>query len=48
MRLVKYRCVHCGNVLLRESTKQWVKSFCDITGKTAHLQRIKRSRKGAK
>lgn len=42
MRARKYRCVHCGKVLLRESNKQWVKSMCDATGKTAHLQRVMR------
>lgn len=40
MKPRKYRCVHCGKVLLRESNKQWVKSTCDTTGKTVHMQRV--------
>ena len=38
--LASYRCVHCGKVTIRESDKQWVKSYCVVIGKTVHLQRI--------
>lgn len=40
MRPAKYRCVHCGKKVRRESAKQWVKSYCDDTGRTVHLQRV--------
>ncbi|MEJ7932557.1 hypothetical protein WG922_21485 [Ramlibacter sp. AN1015] len=35
-----YRCVHCGRVVLRESVKAWVRSFCERTGRTVHLLRV--------
>lgn len=37
----KYRCPHCGKVEIRECSKAWVKSYCDKTGKTVHMQKIK-------
>jgi phage FluMu protein Com len=36
----RYRCVHCGQVLLRESRKRWIKSYCDRTGRYVRLQRV--------
>ncbi len=27
----RYRCVHCGRILERDSTKAWVKSVCVAT-----------------
>lgn len=34
----KYRCKHCGSVVERKSAKQWVKSYCDASDRTVHLQ----------
>lgn len=35
-----YRCARCKTFQKRPSTKQWVKSFCERTGKTTHLIRV--------
>lgn len=35
-----YLCVHCLKQVERESEKQWVKSYCEKTGKTVHLQKL--------
>ena len=35
--MAKYHCKHCGKTVERDSDKQWVKSYCDATGKTVHL-----------
>lgn len=34
-----YRCAHCGKVVERDSDKAWVRSYCEDTGRTVHLQR---------
>lgn len=34
-----YRCRHCGRVVKRKSTKQWVKSYCGKSGRDVHLVR---------
>lgn len=36
----RYRCVHCGKIVTRQSDKAWVKSYCEKTGRTVHLLRI--------
>lgn len=36
----RYRCVHCERILKRDSEKQWVQSFCVVTGRNVHLQRL--------
>jgi hypothetical protein len=36
-----YRCNHCGKTVLRDSTKAWVRSFCETTGRHVHLVRVK-------
>jgi len=36
-----YRCKHCGKVVLRLSTKAWIKSYCELTGKDVRLVRVK-------
>lgn len=36
----KYKCNKCGKIILRNSTKYWIKSFCEETGKDARLYRI--------
>ena len=33
----KYKCKHCGHIVKRESDKQWIKSYCDTTGKSVRL-----------
>lgn len=33
----KYRCKHCGKIVLRDSNKAWIKSYCEKTGKNVHL-----------
>ena len=38
----KYRCVHCGKIILRNSNKAWVESYCDKKDRMVHLQRVKR------
>jgi len=37
---MKYRCPACGVILERDSKKMWVKSYCDVAGRTARLQRV--------
>ena len=39
--MAKYKCVHCNQIVERESNKKWIPSYCDITGKDVRLQRIK-------
>ena len=36
-KLNTYRCGQCGKIVKRESTKKWIKSYCDATGKNARL-----------
>ena len=36
----KYKCKHCGQVVFRDSDKQWVKSYCCMADKTVHLLRV--------
>ena len=36
-----YYCVHCNKIAWRDSNKEWVKSYCEQTGKTVHLQKAK-------
>lgn len=36
----KYRCVHCKKIMERESSKRWIKSFCNETGKRVRLQKL--------
>lgn len=42
----EYRCKHCGKVVERDSTKAWIESMCDATGKTVHLTRVTRADEG--
>jgi hypothetical protein len=39
MKTNKYKCVHCKKVVERDSSKQWIKSYCVETGKTVRLQK---------
>ena len=38
--MAKYRCKHCRKIMDRDSDKQWIKSYCETTGKNARLQRV--------
>lgn len=35
-----YQCKHCGKVVRRDSSRKWIKSYCDKTGKSVHLMRV--------
>lgn len=35
-----YRCNCCGGIYERESEKNWIKSYCEKTGRDARLYRI--------
>lgn len=39
-RFPLYRCVHCGLVTERQSSKKWIKSQCDTEGREVRLQRV--------
>ena len=34
---MKYRCPHCGKTVKRDSSKAWIKSYCEKTGKNTRL-----------
>ena len=36
----KYRCPLCKKIMLRESNKQIVESFCEKIGKTARMVKV--------
>jgi len=38
---MKYFCKACQKIVRRPSTKAWIKSFCESTGKTVRLYRAK-------
>ena len=40
--MAKYACKHCGQILERDSKKQWIKSYCSGSGKNVRLQRKKK------
>jgi len=33
----KYRCIHCGKIVKRNSAKKWIASDCVTTDKKVHL-----------
>lgn len=33
----QYHCKHCGKTIDRDSSKQWIKSYCDEAGKDVRL-----------
>jgi len=35
----KYRCNACGKTVMRESSKRWMKSLCEATGKDVRIWR---------
>jgi len=37
----KYRCPHCEQVVKRESTKKWIKSYCTGLERYVRLQLVK-------
>jgi len=44
--MAKYQCPLCKKIVERESMKQWIKSYCEKTGKNTRLQRIKSEKEG--
>lgn len=38
--MTKYKCKHCGEIVLRDSEKAWIKSLCFVAQKTVHLTRM--------
>ena len=36
-----YKCSKCGQILFRNSDKQWIKSYCSKTGLNTRIWRIK-------
>ena len=36
----EYRCNHCGQTVRRDSTKRWIESYCEETGRDTRLWRI--------
>lgn len=38
-----YRCPACGQVIIREGTKAWRKSYCESRDRYARLQRLNQS-----
>lgn len=40
-----YHCPACDRCYTRDSNKQWIKSFCDRTGRYARLQLVQKKRK---
>jgi ribosomal protein L37AE/L43A len=32
-----YRCPACGKTVLRKSSKQWIKSLCEATGRDVRI-----------
>lgn len=41
MKKNKYRCKHCNKIVKRESTKQWINSYCSTTNKTVRITIVK-------
>jgi phage FluMu protein Com len=37
----KYKCKHCGKAITRQSSKQWIKSYCETAGKSVRITIIK-------
>lgn len=37
----QYKCKHCLIIVERESTKQWIKSYCSLEGRNTHLMLLK-------
>lgn len=45
---MKYRCNVCGQIVGRDSRKQWLKSYCQNMNKQARLYRMRSMRKKKK
>lgn len=43
-----YKCKHCGKVVTRESSKAWIKSYCDERGINTRLVKINKIKGGKK
>jgi hypothetical protein len=37
-----YICNHCGYIRKERSTKKWIDSYCDKTGRDVHLMRVEK------
>lgn len=37
---VPYRCSQCKKTMLRDSTKKWIKSYCESVGTWSRLMRV--------
>ena len=35
----KYKCPHCNKIVLRNSDKKWIGSYCEEKGKNVRLQK---------
>lgn len=42
-KMAKYKCKHCGQVVEIKSDKQWVRSYCEGTGKNVHLVKVSKN-----
>lgn len=40
----RYLCKHCGQIVKRDSDKQWIKSWCVETNKEVRLYKIKKKK----
>ena len=40
----KYKCPLCGKTIKRNSSKEWIKSFCTATGRDTRLIIIKKKK----
>ena len=40
MAINRYKCRLCGKVVKRESTKVWIKSYCEEKGEMTRIYRI--------
>ncbi len=36
----KYRCKHCDKIVIRQSNKSWIKSWCSKKNQYVHLIKI--------
>lgn len=40
MELKHYKCKHCNKTVVRGGNKQWIKSYCEDTGKMVRLTKL--------
>ena len=39
-----YQCHNCGKIVMRESAKAWIKSWCEKTGRNVRLTPVKKAK----